>query len=549
MAAWLRKAGEISQKVTTFATDKIIPNTKMFLSKVGPPVVNTSKYVAKKMRPHLKKSSRYLYNAAKPQVLKSKQALVSKINPQIEKSQEVFTKTLSSVAPVTKQKWDGEVLLPPDDDNYRERYIPITRRSVVRHIMMKEDYLTKEELKCYETFALALDTAIVNKYHGVLQELKNLFDPINPDKDTIETRKWNPRERQENEFWLLKRLGDIMEKANFHELPQEVVDRALEEHEVSDGVMVSVDRDKYDIMKFWALGREKIPVDVPWYRTFFMKKEDIPKPKLYYKRVVIALRFKRDQKLMLKSFKEIPVNALEMMLPDGKIKISKMDKGIIATSVTIAAVGVLAKIVTLLADLNVDWMLLLTGVTGLAAVQSWTAYKNKRNKYLADLSRLLYFKNVANNRGLLALLVDRAEDESFKEALLVYTFLLANRPRSMHDMLSIEMSPEELGGLTAVQLEGRIEKWVQQVTGSQVEIESAEAIQILKKFGILNEIDNKLYVLPLKAALRNLPQSPQSLVAREAEADILEGYDRDAFIETEEQYTEEERAQRRVGWN
>ncbi|XP_053402767.1 transmembrane protein 143-like [Mercenaria mercenaria] len=296
-----------------------------------------------------------------------------------------------------------------------------------------------------------------------------------------------------------------------------------------------------------------------------MKKENMPKPKLYYKRVVIALRFKRDQKLMLKSFKEIPVNALEMMLPDGKIKISKMDKGLIATSVSIAVMGIVAKIVTLLASMNVDWMLILSGVTGLADVQSWTINKNKRNRYLADLSRLLYFKNVANNRGLLALLVDRAEDESFKEALLVYTFLLANRPSTMYDKRSveiylillanrpstmynkrsIEMSPAELGGLTAVQLEGRIEKWIYQVTGTEVEVESLEAINLLKKFGIQCEIDNKLHVLPLMAALHNLPQS---VVARTTESDIFEGYDRDVFMETEEQYQEEEKVQKRIGW-
>ena len=39
---------------------------------------------------------------------------------------------------------------------------------------------------------------------------------------------------------------------------------------------------------------------------------------------------------------------------------------------------------------------------------------------------MLYFKNLANNQGLLASIVSRAEDESFKEALLVYTFLLTS---------------------------------------------------------------------------------------------------------------------------
>jgi hypothetical protein len=75
-------------------------------------------------------------------------------------------------------------------------------------------------------------------------------------------------------------------------------------------------------------------------------------------------------------------------------------------------------------------LLTITLVTGFVGIRALTVYKNRRNAYLADLNRLLYFKNVANNRGLLALLVDRAEDESFKEALLTYTFLLSNRTPS-----------------------------------------------------------------------------------------------------------------------
>lgn len=38
--------------------------------------------------------------------------------------------------------------------------------------MDKDGFLTEEEKKVYEDFALALDSAIVNKYHGILQDLK-----------------------------------------------------------------------------------------------------------------------------------------------------------------------------------------------------------------------------------------------------------------------------------------------------------------------------------------------------------------------------------------
>ena len=205
--------------------------------------------------------------------------------------------------------------------------------------------------------------------------------------------------------------------------------------------------DKYDVMRYWALGRETPTVEVPWYRALINRvmKQPGPKPVTYYKRVVVAVRLKKDQKLMLKAFKEVPINALEQLLPDGNVKMTKFDKYILSSSVGIAVTGVIAKIVTMLAHVTVDWTLVVTGITGLIGVRAWTVYKNRRNKYLVDLSRMLYFKNIANNRGLITLLVDRAEDESFKEALLTYTFLLASRAPSVKGKDSTDMLPAEIG--------------------------------------------------------------------------------------------------------
>ena len=170
-----------------------------------------------------------------------------------------------------------------------------------------------------------------------------------------------------------------------------------------------------------------------------------PKPQEYYKRVVAAVRLKRDDKLLLKAFKEVPVNALTKLLPDGHVKMARLDRGIFATLAGIAGVSITAKLVCILAHVHTDWMMIVTGVSGLAAIQAWTSYKNRHLSYVNDLTRMLYFKNIANNRGLLTLLVDRAEDELFKEALLTYTFLLTNRPPSTVGKPSAEQEPEELG--------------------------------------------------------------------------------------------------------
>lgn len=174
--------------------------------------------------------------------------------------------------------------------------------------------------------------------------------------------------------------------------------------------------DKYDVLRFWALGKETPPLHVPLSQKIanMVLRRPSPKPLDYFKRVVVAVRLKKDDKLLLKAFKEVPVNALEQLLPDGRIQMSKIDKGIITVAGTIALTGILAKVVTLLAHMHVDWTLIITGVTAVVGVQGWTAYKNRHLRYVNELARMLYFKNIANNRGLLALLVDRAEDELFK---------------------------------------------------------------------------------------------------------------------------------------
>ena len=161
--------------------------------------------------------------------------------------------------------------------------------------------------------------------------------------------------------------------------------------------------------------------------------------------MVVAVRLKRDDKLILKAFKEIPVSALERLLPDGRIMMSRFDKSVLMTSGGIALTGILAWIVTLLAHVYIPTTVVFAAIPTAIGIQSWTTYKNRRNQYLADLNRMLYYKNIANNRGLLALLVDRAEDEIFKEALLAYSLLLVNRPPSALTKSSSQHLPSELG--------------------------------------------------------------------------------------------------------
>ncbi|XP_059178073.1 transmembrane protein 143-like [Physella acuta] len=436
---------------------------------------------------------------------------------------------------------------PQSQDTYKELYIPITMQTIIRHLIQDKGLLTDIEHKILPEFVSALDSVLVNKYYGVLQELKELFDPINPDKDTISIREMTRGEKLDKEFWLIQKLEDVMKKANFHELPRDRVEQLLKPHPSEQGVHVTVDPSRYDVLKFWVLGQEKPELELSALdrtvdKIFKLKPKQ---PVEYYKRVVVAVRLKKDLKLMLKAFKEIPIESIETLLPDGKIEMSPFDKAALAFFSSLAGLGVLTKTVTVLAGLNIDWTLSFTFI-GSYGLKIWSSHNEKKNEYLRQLSRTLYSKNIANNKGLLTLMVDRAADETLKEALLTYVFLLTSQPMSEREDQS---SWSNSDGFTKQELEDLVSAWIKQKTGVDLHFDSSESLQIFKTLGLVSEKNDKLQVLSLDAACRILPKVPLSVITRRAaEADITEGYDRDEYLETEAEYKAEDKKSRRNGW-
>ena len=197
----------------------------------------------------------------------------------------------------------------------------------------------------------------------------------------------------------------------------------------------------YDELRYWVLGRETVVKSHTLLQrlTSAVKRQPIRPSATLYKRVVAAARLRKDNKLTLKAFKEIPANDLEKLLPVGRVSIGRFDRLMMTTSVGLASMGVLAKAVTVLAKMSVTWPLIFAGGTSLIGVRGYWAYKNKKNAYLAGLNDVLYNNNIANNRGLITLVVDRAQDESFKEVLLTYTFLQAlNKTQNLESITSAD---------------------------------------------------------------------------------------------------------------
>jgi hypothetical protein len=101
------------------------------------------------------------------------------------------------------------------------------------------------------------------------------------------------------------------------------------------------------------------------------------------------------------------------------------------------------------------------------------------------LARNLYFHSMADNRGVMTLLADRAADEDIKEEMLLYT-ALANARVNVRELKSIDET---------------IEQYLERTFGIDVDFDVSDALARLKQEGVVIEAaDGTLLALPPKEA-------------------------------------------------
>jgi hypothetical protein len=109
-----------------------------------------------------------------------------------------------------------------------------------------------------------------------------------------------------------------------------------------------------------------------------------------------------------------------------------------------------------------------------------------------QVAQSLYFQNLANNQGALALIVDDAEEEDVKEDALLYTHLLR---ASVH-------------GTQITALQGKINAFLHENFGVVVAFDIHDALERLTAQGIVTQSPaGELHAMPLAQANRHLYES------------------------------------------
>ncbi|CAF1098545.1 unnamed protein product [Rotaria sp. Silwood1] len=427
----------------------------------------------------------------------------------------------------------------------REHFIPLTRPSLIRLIASDNQLVDNDDDRLvFHQLCEGFDSAVVQRYHPILNELKNLFKPLNPDNEIIDHYRISYRDRLDNEYWLLEKIDDLLHRSNFIELPRNIL---LEKFIIQDNsssstnVNIKINGDDYDVLKFWILGREQIPIEQlsRWKKLFFRKSNSLISND-YFKRIILAVRLKGQDRLYLKAFRDIPLQYLPQLLPIGKLQIGQFEQRLIWFTFFIATSTAVTHLITTMAEFHIPG-LVIGGSSLTLLLIYWlirSSYKSKIN-YLSNMNRLLFYKNIASNKQLLAMIIDRAEDELSKEILIAYMIIL------WRQKLNVEVTPKIL--------ELEIESWIRQKTNANINFKSDQAIEFLRKLGILLPEDpsrsDRLHVIPFKQVVGILPKISRALSEKNEEWDLIEGYDKKYFEVDWKTVLNEDKLLEKGGWH
>jgi hypothetical protein len=383
----------------------------------------------------------------------------------------------------------------------RERFIPLRKSDIVRCLLADPDAAGGQQDKLRALFGLIGDI-LHHEFHRQQETLNECYYPFNPDRDTRTIPNYPPEELQRCEATLVDTFEQVLVRSNYSEITRQDWDFAMREDFFS-AAKFTVDLDAFDRILVYGRGdavhRETV-------KQWGLRKQTVALP--VFERLALLIKFRQDDEsrpvrlrsgdidpgtIIIKLFKNIPKADLEMLLPNARVLLRRQDLYVLSGTIGVGGISVLLKagagilafllvLYSIVSNLvaggeirpvtKTEMTQLVGGLSALGIIASfvWKQYtkiKNRQIKSLKILSDSLYHKNLDNNAGVFDHLIMSAEAEEFKETVLGYTFLLAAE-----------------NGLTAADLDARIEEWLIEACGVAVDFEITDALAKLEAFGL-----------------------------------------------------------------
>jgi hypothetical protein len=402
-------------------------------------------------------------------------------------------------------------------DHRRSRFIPFRKADII-DMCIRDGGLSGDEVEEFRQFTRILEALFHFEFQRRLETLKNSYAPFNPNADTRLLTEVSEKDRTRLQQQLVDELTAVLKAANFERITDEDLAQALAEESLFK-IRLEVDFDDFEDVIFFRRGesvRQEILRQLGGLRnkTFSFTN---------YDRVAVYVKFKdadyfedsRRKNLpfvpgstIIKLFHNVPKADLEMLFPNGTVRMKTVDKFIIgvpaAVSGIVLLVTKLGASLILIASVISFWLGFgneevrlsqkhlialgaVLGTLGGFLFRQINKFKSRKIKFMKALSENLYFKNLDNNIGVFYHLIDAAEEEEFKEAVLAYYFLLTAE-----------------GAQNQIEIDDRIEKWFEQHWNCNLNFEFDDALKKLERLELVSRDGLVLRVLPLAEAKRRL---------------------------------------------
>ncbi len=415
----------------------------------------------------------------------------------------------------------GMDILKPDQERPPEKFLPITRFALMDRLTSPKAWPAGQATVAAR-FYRYLDYWRHQCYNAKLLDLEQSYEPFSPDTDLLMTRKFTESELAQMQADVIKAMAEILEQANYERIDPEVVSKVMSQ-DSHYGLDLHVDFSLFEECLIFYRGAStkrdyrrrlsnfmmKEEIDLPIFRRLYvlfkiksldvhaqdiMKDEDVPLKKAMKiakkRRAHLPAGLHHDN-IYMKLFKNIPRSDVEMIFPNTVVKFRMFDKvklGVTgAGGLGMGAIGAAGK----LAALSVNPIAAAGAVVGLGAVvfRQAMGFINTKQRYLVVMAQNLYFHSMADNRGVMVKLTDRAADEDVKEEMLLYSVLCKERARRS-DLDSIDRA---------------IEKYLKTTFGVTVDFDLDDALRRLEADGIVREeSDGYLYTMPPDEAAEHL---------------------------------------------
>lgn len=399
-----------------------------------------------------------------------------------------------------------------------DRFIPYRKQDIIEMCLRESKF--DDAGVSFKQFCQILSHTLHVEYHQLLESLKDDYAPFDPNADTKQLEPFSVEQKVQNQARFAENFANVLNAANFEKITEQDLQDALTEESLFK-VRLEVEFDDFEQVVFYRRGETQKAETIT--SLLGLRKQVINFTN--YDRVAVFITFKNqahfDKKnkplcgfeagsTIVKLFQNVPKADLEMLFPNSEVRMRPIDKVIIGGSAiaggAVVLVTKLGASLVLLAALLAFWFgwrteevemtqqhfvsfALGLGVFGGFIFKEWSKFKNRKIKFMKALSDNLYFKNLDNNAGVFHTLIDAAEEEDFKEAVLAYSFLL-----------------NSASGLTSEALDAQIEAWFSDKYHCELDFEISDALSKLARMNLIELKGNTYYATPLTEAKRRLDE-------------------------------------------